>query len=235
MWSYGIYVCCGLTAAAGVGLLRGWRGKKLWDRRRLSCACRALGRMGKERIAFSPSQNFENADWIDQTPLRGLKTWMRKNAQRKMDMEIYEAISFLRNIAVLGGEQAGQADSIIERLANRRGRLSEIYWKMLQFLRVNQKEEAVSFFSQAVDTPIGRDFGRLLIQWDEIHPRELSEALLSHQKSMKEMRITQQKRRDSMISDLIYLPVIVNAMLIFVNFIYVAYFLDQKEMLSILF
>lgn len=236
MWSYGVYVCCGMTAAAGIGLIqKGWNGRKLWTRFRLSDACQELKRMGKERAFLSSGLRSAKTSWVDRTPLRSLKVALQKNMQRKMDMEIYEAISFLRNVAVLGTEQAGQADSIIERLAQRRGLLSEVYWKMLQFLRVNQKEEAVSFFSQTVDTPIGKDFGRLLIQWDEIHPKELSETLLSHQKSMKEIRITEQKRRDAMISDLIYLPVIVNAMLIFVNFIYVAYFLDQKEMLSILF
>jgi hypothetical protein len=34
------------------------------------------------------------------------------------------------------------------------------------------------------------------------------------------------------ISDLIYLPVVVNKLVIFINFIYVAYFIDQKEMLE---
>lgn len=242
MWSYGIYLCCGMTAAAGVGLIQAGRKGARPRRHRLSHVCQELKRTGKERISLTIGQWNERTSrmgqtphWIDKTPLGSLRAALRKNVQRKMDMEIYEAISYLRNVAVLGEEQAGQADSIIERLAQRPGQLSGIYWKMLQFLRVNQKEEAVSFFSQAVDTPIGKDFGRLLIQWDEIHPKELAETLLSHQKSMKEMRITEQKRKDAMISDLIYLPVIVNAMLIFVNFIYVAYFLDQKETLSILF
>jgi uncharacterized protein YneF (UPF0154 family) len=46
--------------------------------------------------------------------------------------------------------------------------------------------------------------------------------------------MTVQKRRDETVSDLIYLPVVINVMLVFINFIYVGYFIDQKEMLTIL-
>jgi hypothetical protein len=49
---------------------------------------------------------------------------------------------------------------------------------------------------------------------------------------MKAARLTEQKKKDEMISDMVYFPVVVNILVIFVNFIYVAYFLDQKEMLQ---
>jgi hypothetical protein len=51
---------------------------------------------------------------------------------------------------------------------------------------------------------------------------------------MNEVSLTLRKKRDETISDLIYLPVVVNLMIVFINFIYVAYFLDQKEMLTLL-
>ena len=53
-------------------------------------------------------------------------------------------------------------------------------------------------------------------------------------RSMKD-RLTKQKRRDEMVSDLVYFPVVVNAMAVLMNFIYVAYFLQQKEALNVLF
>ncbi|MDD3169457.1 MAG: hypothetical protein PHC91_08380 [Eubacteriales bacterium] len=65
-----------------------------------------------------------------------------------------------------------------------------------------------------------------------VEPRELLETLLSYEKSMKAVRLTDQKRKDEVISDLIYFPVVINILVIFINFIYVAYFLDQREMLQ---
>jgi hypothetical protein len=81
---------------------------------------------------------------------------------------------------------------------------------------------------------VSRDFGRLLIQLDEISPRELEETLLSYRKNIREVKATRQKLQDEMMSDLLYLPVVINVLMIFVNFIYVAYFIEQKEMFGLL-
>ncbi|NLY70928.1 MAG: hypothetical protein GX076_04515 [Clostridiales bacterium] len=170
----------------------------------------------------------------DYPPFSWIKSYLVKQKKEKMDIEIYEAISFLRNITSIGGGYTS-ADSILDQLKEHRGLLSPIYSRMLRLLRQNQKEEAINYFYNAVGTEISKDFARLLIQWDEINPKDLMEILLSHQKNIKEVRLTIQKRRDEMISDFIYLPVVFNVMLVFINFIYVSYLIDQKEMLTMIF
>ena len=102
---------------------------------------------------------------------------------------------------------------------------------MLNLLRINQPNEAAELFSEMTGTRAGRDFAVLLIKWDQLNPPELVENLLSYEKSMKSIRITAQKRRDEIISELIYFPAVLNILIIFINFIYVAYFIEQKEML----
>lgn len=156
---------------------------------------------------------------------------VRRMKKEKQDKEIYEAIAFLRNMTAIGKSHVS-SDFVIQQLAGHKGLLKPVYVKMLSSLRLNQKEAAATIFYEAVGTPISKDFARLLIQWDEIDPEDLTEILLSHQKNIKEIRITEQKRKDELISDLIYFPVVVNVILIFMNFIYVAYFIDQKEMLE---
>ncbi|MGI6752412.1 MAG: hypothetical protein ACOX4U_07415 [Anaerovoracaceae bacterium] len=162
-----------------------------------------------------------------------LENLFHRSKKNKMDMEIYEAISFLRNITILGRGSHYSADTVIELLVKRNGILAPYFGRMLQMLRQNQPGEAVAYFSEKVDTDIGRDFARLLIQWDAIEAHHLMEVLLSHQKNIREMRITAQKRRDETASDLIYLPVVVNIMVIFINFIYVGYYVDQRELLML--
>ena len=167
-------------------------------------------------------------------PLIQIGTAIRKNKKEKMETELYEAVSFLRNAVVLGKGRIQGADGLIEQLAERRGLLSPIFEKMLRLSRQNQQEEAIRFFSENVCVPNASDFSRLLMQWDAIDPVMLLETLLSYQKSIREMRMTVQKRKDELRSDLIYLPVVINVTLIFLNFIYVAYFIDQKQMLTML-
>lgn len=157
---------------------------------------------------------------------------IRTYREKKMDREIFESITFLRNLASIEKGRSSSSDYIIEKLSEHNGLLQPIFIRMLNLLRVNQPKEATALFSQKVGTPAGRDFAGLLIQWDRLEPGELLETLLSYEKSMKAVRLTDQKRRDEIISDLIYFPVVVNILVIFINFIYVAYFLDQKEMLQ---
>ena len=157
---------------------------------------------------------------------------IRTYREKKMDREIFESITFLRNLASIEKGRSSSTDYIIEKLSEHNGLLQPIFIRMLNLLRVNQpKEAAAAFFSQKVGTPAARDFAGLLIQWDRLEPGELLETLLSYEKSMKAVRLTDQKRRDEIVSDLIYFPVVVNILAIFINFIYVAYFIDQKEML----
>lgn len=161
--------------------------------------------------------------------------WKKQRENKIIDKEVYEAISFLRNIiSIERGKQMG-TDFIIEQLSEREGLLQNTYIKMLSFLRINKKNEAQKIMADRFETAIGKEFASLLIKWDEINPGELSEILMSHQKSIKEIRITQQRRRDEAVSDLLYFPVIINVVLIFINFIYVGYFINQKEILQMLF
>lgn len=161
--------------------------------------------------------------------------WQKKRRNQMADKEIYEGISFLRNIISIDRGKQVSTDFIIEQLSQREGALQSIYIKMLSLLRVNKKKEAQRTMADSLDTPIGKEFAGLLLRWDEINPLELSEILLSHQKSIKEIRMTEQRRKDEIISDFLYFPVVFNVILIFINFIYVGYFINQKEVLQMLF
>ncbi|MBN7772059.1 hypothetical protein [Clostridium aminobutyricum] len=161
--------------------------------------------------------------------------WKRMNKKRRietMDKEIYDAISFLRNIISIERGKQVSTDFIIEQLSEREGLLQPVYIKMLSLLRLNKKKEAAGVMSEELQTPNGKEFASLLLKWDEINPQELTEILLSHQKSIKEFRITAQKHKDEVVSDLIYFPVVMNVVFIFINFIYVGYFISQKEILQ---
>ena len=148
-----------------------------------------------------------------------------------MDREIFESITFLRNLASIDKGREYSSDTIIEKLAEHNGLLRPILIKMLNLLRINKPREAAELFAEKVGTRAGKDFVVLLIKWDQLNPSELVETLFSYEKSMKSMRITAQKKRDEIVSELIYFPVVINILIIFVNFIYVAYFIEQKEML----
>lgn len=226
-WSLGITAGFVICTAAGIWLLRGC-GPWAWSlKRRLYLRNGAsggiLGYQGWVSILEARKK---------EGPIEKMIRYVRAFREKKMDREIFESITFLRNLASVEKGRSSSADSVIEKLAGNNGLLRPVFLRMLNLLRVNRPKEAAALFAQKVGTPAGRDFAGLLIQWDRLEPAELLETLLSYEKSMKAVRLTGQKRRDEIVSDLIYFPVVVNILVIFINFIYVAYFIDQKEMLQ---
>lgn len=223
----GVPIGFALCLIAGIYLLKTCSSWTWSLKRRAYLRYGAAGSILKQRSWESILENRKKSN-LFQPVLRKFRSYREK----KLDREIFESITFLRNLASLEKGRNSSTDSIIEKLAEHNGMLQPIFIRMLKLLRVNQSKEAAAFFSQKVGTPASRDFASLLLQWDRLEPGELVETLLSHEKSMKAVRLTDQKKKDEIISDLIYFPVVINILIIFINFIYVAYFLDQREMLQ---
>ncbi|MDR0423991.1 MAG: hypothetical protein LBH39_00780 [Clostridiales Family XIII bacterium] len=211
-YTYYVYAACLAAACAG-------RWLTLPARRRLEIARK--GRDSAEKLEYSIMSRWRRAH----------ESMRREQKER----EIYEGISFLRNVTAVGMGKGMSADLALQKLAEAKGALQPAYAKTLSLLRMNKKEEAERRFAESAGTSIGRDYIRVVLQWDEIDPNELMSSLVSYQKSMKEIRITACKKRDELVSDLIYVPVVVNILAVFMNFIFVAYFLEQREMLNLLF
>ena len=120
---------------------------------------------------------------------------------------------------------------MISELAASARYLRNVYYSMANYIRLGDTEAAIRVMEEQTEGPMAADYGRLLLQWEKLSPSLLMETLTSHQKAIEQVRMTKQKKRDEMISDLIYFPVIMNVMLILINFIYVAYFIDQRDAL----
>ncbi len=216
-YTWGIYIACALLFIAGLCLLKGGNGR-LAEARAVSAAGKAV----KEKGGLLKSR------------ITGTKAY-KERERRIIDREIYEGLSMLRNMVSIGNAKDRSADAAVSMLAEKEGVLQPVYINFLRLLRLDRREEAAEAFFQGVDTPMGREFGGFLLKWDEIAPTELIEILISHQKTIKEAVKTEQKRIDETVSDLIYLPVVVNVMAVFLNFIYTAYFMQQREILSLMF
>lgn len=165
----------------------------------------------------------------------GLDRIRQEQRRQRAENEVVEAIAYLKNAAAMGRGKSMSADLILTELSELHGTLEATYMKMLHYLRLNEKERVIDTYYEACGSELGRDFARLILQWDELEPSMLIETLVSYQKTLREVRITKQKRKDEMVSDLVYLPVISNVMLVLINFIYVAYFIDQRKMLLTMF
>lgn len=161
-----------------------------------------------------------------------IKCILESNRERKSDQEIFEAVIYLRNLAAIEDGNYCSSDLVIERLSEKEGFLKPVFIHLLSLLRANRPDEAINYFSEKSRAKTGREFVKILINWDNIKASELIESLTSYENAIRTERITRQKKKDELISELIYFPVVVNIIIIFINFIYVSYFIDQQEMIK---
>lgn len=211
---------CGFLLLLKGAMWQGWLGWRLSGREALLLGAGKWGRRFSARFVMGLP------------PVTAVKNMLRQNKAQKVDREIFESIIFLRNLVAIEEGRQTSTDYILQRLAEHEGLLKKPYIRMLSLLRMNKKQEALEAFASEAGTDAGKDFARLLIRWDEINPCQLMEILISHEKNIKELRITHLKRKDEIVSDLIYLPVVLNVFIIFINFIYVGYFINQRELLE---
>lgn len=158
--------------------------------------------------------------------------FLNRSFQEKAEIEIWESISFMRNVVSNGESGHYTADALLEEFIRRKSTLAPAFTATLQLMRQNQTDEAIKYFVDMVGTKNSKEFAHLLIRWDIIDPGYLMETLITYQKNIREDRFTAQKQRDETLSNLVYLPAVINIMLILLNFIYVGYFKEQMEMLT---
>lgn len=160
--------------------------------------------------------------------------FLSRSFKEKAEIEIWESISFMRNVVSNGEAASYTMDALLEEFISRKATLAPAFNGTLQLIRQNQIEEAYKYFTDLVGTSNSKEFANLLIRWDIIDPEYLLETLITYQKNIREARFTAQKQRDETLSNLIYLPAVLNIMLILLNFIYVGYFKEQMEMLTMI-
>lgn len=148
----------------------------------------------------------------------------------KVRKEIAEGIAIMRNrIASCDGERL-TTDVMLEELFLEADILRYPYSRMLSLIRTEERGRAIEEFTELTGNKDSKEYARMIVMLDELHPRDVYASAVSFQKTLTEEKITDLRKRDETISDLLYLPVVANLLLIFFNFLYVAYFMNQGEM-----
>ena len=155
--------------------------------------------------------------------------------KEKIDSELYTAFGILRNYAHAPDTARQSADRILEQFAQQDSLLRSAYADCLRLLRTGRERDIPEVFAAAGAGELGRDLMLLLLDWDRVAPPRLIETLTAYRTALKEARTTALMRSNEVVSDLLYLPVIAGVLVVFMNFVYFAYYVEQRELLSQLF
>ncbi len=163
-----------------------------------------------------------------------LGRFMDELKKEKLERELSESLAYIKNLVVLGRGKSISSDLLLTELSDVTTLLSPVYLDMAHWLHLNEKERAAACLYSRIESGFAREIGMFLAGWEDIEPAELLSSVELFQSALREERMTRQMMRDEAVSDLAYFPVVINCMAVLLNFIYVAYFIAQKDQLGML-
>lgn len=164
------------------------------------------------------------------TPFGFIKGVIVKSDKEKKDTELFGCLSLLKNMIVQKDDQIS-ADFIIENLAQSMSITKPAFLQMLARFRMNKVKEAEEAFYAEIGTDLSKEIASLLMQMDQLDPAEFEEIVISKQAFVREYKKTRESRKAEAISDLIYIPIVVDAIIVLMNFLIIAYFIPQQDLI----
>ena len=164
-----------------------------------------------------------------------IKNLKIENRKAKLEKELLQALSYIRNNVILGNEAGISSEILMQELSEITDLLKPAFLTMGQYLHINDKENAGDVLYQYFHTGFSKDLGRVLAGWEDIPSKDLLETIEIYVDSLREENLERKKQNDEIISDVIYFPVVMNAMLVMLDFVYVAYFIEQQKLFEQMF
>ena len=125
----------------------------------------------------------------------GVRAAFRQEWQTNADLEIYDSMLLLKNLALAEKEQAFSADYIYEALMQHAKRLKPIYAQMLTLYRSGKDKDAFRYLADQCGSRAGKNFSMVLSKVDQIHPDALAEQMDVFIEIMSQQRMTSEMKK----------------------------------------
>ena len=174
---------------------------------------------------LSPNTKFLNQD----TPFKLVLNSLANGYKYKRNLELYRAISLLKNLALSFKGNPPSSHFILEQLRKFSVSTRPIYNRVLKEWSLGNKQAACEYFAAAFDTNEAYEFSNLIMKLDSLDPAELITQLSLFQDSIKKSRETKRTKYNEIRSWIIYSISIVVLILSLFNLAIVGYFIDTLQ------
>ena len=161
---------------------------------------------------------------------------IKKERQKAvLDQELLQALAYIRNNVILGNASGISSEILMQELAEISDKLKPAFQSMGQYLHVCDKEKAANVLFEYFGDGFSKDLGRVLAGWEDIPSEDLLGTIDIYVDSLREENLERKAQNNEIVSDIIYFPVVMNAMLVMFDFVYVAYFIEQQKLFEQMF
>lgn len=169
------------------------------------------------------------------TPLFLLVGFARTNYLNSVELELFSILTVLKNLIITCKDKPLSAENIITNIIDFSKLTKPHFTEFLSLYRLGKTELAFKYFKNEIGTKLGEDFASILIKLDEIDPAELIDQLELYQSAIRDRCMTEKIKKDKLISDLAFVPVVGIIFLILLNFVAISLFIDAISMYQDLF
>ncbi len=157
----------------------------------------------------------------------------RKNMhKRKIDIDLFYCMTRLKNLCCSQKENSVSSSYLIEMLVRDSGCTHLAFSKLLFIWRLGRKQEACEMFAEQLNTKMAYEFSKIILKLDELSPKDMVERIEIYQNHIREEKMTQDIRRQEVISYILYMPIMASAFCILLNFLIVVVVMDTMRMLQ---
>jgi hypothetical protein len=180
-------------------------------------------------IISSPVKKFGKKD----SPFILVMRMIISMQNKKKDAELYRILIQLKNIAITQQDKPYSGDYIINQLIKFAKLTKSSLINFLMYYNLGKEDEAFKKFTQSTNTKMGNEIGIILLKLDKLNPIELVEQIDIVKERTREKHITEKHRRQNIISDFIYLPIIIPVFVLFLNFIMITVWIPKIETMNL--
>lgn len=166
------------------------------------------------------------------SPFVMLTDAIASSKRAEYDIELYNVITILKNLAIAQEGDPLSADLMLEQLMDNSKKLKPIFAEMLNIYRTGEKARAIRYFADAVGTKNGRSIALTFEKLDKIDPSELKLQVISLQEIMAEERFTRGLEKAENKGNLIFTVATISCFVCLLNFLFVCVIMDTLGMLG---
>lgn len=169
------------------------------------------------------------------TPFKYIMDMFMKSNKEKKNIEIYRAVSQLKNIALSKQDEPPSSDFILEQLRKFTKSTRPIFNRVIAFWSLGNKEEACDYLERSIETDEGYELANILRKLDDLKPSEFISQLVLLQDFIRRDRETRKIKENENKSNLVYLVVVTTGMIILINFVIIVYYIESFKQLKYLY
>lgn len=169
------------------------------------------------------------------SPFQMLLDSFLSSKRNQYNQELYMAISQLKNTFLIKKDQPPSSDMILEQVAKTTVKTRKIFNQMLRLWMVGERKMAVEYFEIEIGTKEAVNLGQVFLKLDELNPVEMTKQLEAYQEIYRMEKETKKMKLNEHKSNILFMLVVGSCLMIIVNFLAVAFFIDfVKDLNTIL-